>query len=299
MMIHNQFNGSPISKRTLVLTGVILGGITLLALAVSLGSTEQVLGASMLALIPAAFLSGVLSFLSPCSLPILPAYFAYSFQSSRKNIVIMTLAFFAGLATTMTLLGASVTAVSRLLVRNIAELSIIGGAVIILFGILSILGKGPTGIQFQDSTARTVGGSYIYGATFAIGWTACIGPILGAILTLLATQGAGIAQGALLSFVYTLGLGLPLFLISLFFSRLGNGSRFWNFIRGRAFTVRVFGQELTLHTTTLISGGLLIVMGVLLMTGTLNRITQLGLESNISAWVINLDEQVRVLFGLR
>jgi cytochrome c-type biogenesis protein len=299
MMIHNQFNGSPISKRTLVLTGVILGGITLLALAVSLGSTEQVLGASMLALIPAAFLSGVLSFLSPCSLPILPAYFAYSFQSSRKNIVIMTLAFFAGLATTMTLLGASVTAVSRLLVRNIAELSIIGGAVIILFGILSILGKGPTGIQFQDSTARTVGGSYIYGATFAIGWTACIGPILGAILTLLATQGAGIAQGALLSFVYTLGLGLPLFLISLFFSRLGNGSRFWNFIRGRAFTVRVFGQELTLHTTTLISGGLLIVMGVLLMTGTLNRITQLGLESNISAWVIYLDEQVRVLFGVR
>ena len=298
-MIQKQSNGSIISKRTLVLTGVILGGITLLALAVSLGSTEQVLGASMLALIPAAFLSGVLSFLSPCSLPILPAYFAYSFQSSRKNIVIMTLAFFAGLATTMTLLGASVTAVSRLLVRNIAELSIIGGAVIILFGILSILGKGPTGIQFQDSTARTVGGSYIYGATFAIGWTACIGPILGAILTLLATQGAGIAQGALLSFVYTLGLGLPLFLISLFFSRLGNGSRFWNFIRGRAFTLRVFGRELTLHTTTLISGGLLIVMGVLLMTGTLNRITQLGLESNISAWVINLDEQVRVLFGLR
>jgi cytochrome c-type biogenesis protein len=144
-----------------------------------------------------------------------------------------------------------------------------------------------------------VGGSYIYGATFAIGWTACIGPILGAILTLLATQGAGILQGALLSFIYALGLGMPLIVISLFFSKLGNGSRFWKFIRGRGITVQAFGKALEFHSTSLISGVLLIAMGILLMTGTLNRITQLGLESNISAWVIAIDERIRVLFGLR
>lgn len=291
--------GSGITKRTLVLMVVLVGGITLLILGISVSSTEQTLGASMLALIPAAFLSGVLSFLSPCSLPILPAYFAYSFQSSKKNLVVMTLAFFAGLATTMTVLGASVTAVGRLLVRNISGLEIIGGAVIILFGVLSILGKGPAGVQFQDGPSRTVGGSYIYGATFAIGWTACIGPILGAILTLLATQGAGIMQGALLSFVYTLGLGMPLILISTWFSRLGNGSPFWKFVRGKGVSVQVFGRELSFHTTTLISGLLLMGMGILLMTGTLNRLTQLGLESNLSAWVINIDEQIRILFGLR
>jgi len=298
-MIDNKSGGLGLSKRTLALLVVILGGITLLALGLGGGSTEQILGASLLALIPAAFLSGVLSFLSPCSLPILPAYFAYSFQSSKKNIVMMTLAFFAGLATTMTLVGASVTAVGRLLVRNISQLSIIGGGVIILFGVLTILGKGPAGIQFQDRPARTVGGSYIYGATFAIGWTACIGPILGAILTLLATQGAGILQGALLSFIYALGLGMPLIVISLFFSKLGNGSRFWKFIRGRGITVQAFGKALEFHSTSLISGVLLIAMGILLMTGTLNRITQLGLESNISAWVIAIDERIRVLFGLR
>ncbi len=297
--MNDKSEGLGLSKRTLALLVVILGGITLLALGLGGGSTERILGASLLALIPAAFLSGVLSFLSPCSLPILPAYFAYSFQSSKKNIVLMTVAFFAGLATTMTLVGASVTAVGRLLVRNISQLSIIGGAVIILFGVLTILGKGPAGVQFQDRPARTVGGSYIYGATFAIGWTACIGPILGAILTLLATQGAGILQGALLSFIYALGLGMPLIVISLFFSKLGNGSRFWKFIRGRGITVQVFGKELALHSTSLISGFLLIAMGILLMTGTLNRITQLGLESNISAWVIAIDERIRVLFGLR
>ena len=125
--------------------------------------------------------------------------------------------------------------------RNISVLSIIGGAVTILFGILSILGKGPAGIQFQDRPARTVGGSYIYGATFAIGWTACIGPTLGAILTFTGKAGAGILQGAFLSFVSTLGLGMPLVLISLFFSQLGNGSRFWRVIRGRGRPVKVFG----------------------------------------------------------
>ncbi len=298
-MIQHEENGSGLTKRTLILVAVLSGGIILLILGLSTNSTQNTLGASMLALIPAAFLSGVLSFLSPCSLPILPAYFAYSFQSSKKNIVLMTLAFFAGLATTMTILGASATTLGRLLVRNISGLEIVGGAVIVLFGILSIMGKGPAGIQFQDSPARTVSGSFVYGATFAIGWTACIGPILGAILTLLATQGAGIMQGALLSFVYALGLGLPLLIISTWFSRLGNGSPFWKFVRGKGITVKVFGRELMFHTTALISGLLLIGMGLLLMTGTLNRLTQLGLESSISEWVINIDERLRILFGLR
>jgi cytochrome c-type biogenesis protein len=298
-MIPTQPENSARSKRTLVLLAVIVGGVGLLALALSFGAAEATLGTSMLALIPAAFISGVLSFLSPCSLPILPAYFAFSFQTNKKNIVMMTLAFFAGLATTMTLLGASVTAVGRLLVRNLSGLEIIGGAAIILFGLASILGKGPTGMQFQDSPSRSVGGSYIYGATFAIGWTACVGPILGAILTLLATQGAGILQGAMLSFVYALGLGLPLILISTWFSRLGHGSRFWKFIRGRGVTVQIFGREFSFHSTTLLSGLLLIGIGILLMTGTLNQITQLGLESNVSEWVIVIDEQIRIFFGLR
>ena len=292
-------NKPAISRSKLAIAILVIGGLSILMIALFAEPVGQTLGASMLALIPAAFISGLLSFLSPCSLPILPAYFAYSFQSSRKNIVLTTIAFFLGLATTMTLLGASVTALGSVLVRNISALSIIGGTIIIIFGLLSIFGKGFSGIQFQEMPTKTLGGSYIYGATFAVGWSACIGPILGAILTLLATQGAGILQGAVLSFIYTLGLGLPLIIISTLFSRLGNGSRFWKFIRGRGIDLRIFNFTVSIHSTGLISGLLLIVMGVLLMTGTLNRLTQLGLESNFSTWVIDLDEKIRLMFGLR
>ncbi|MBA3075776.1 MAG: cytochrome c biogenesis protein CcdA [Anaerolineae bacterium] len=290
---------SHVSKRTAAFGIVIIVAVALIITALLSGNVPTQTGSSMLALIPAAFLSGILSFLSPCSLPILPAYFAYSFQSSRQNIVLMTIAFFLGLATTMTILGASITALGNLLVRNISLISIIGGIVIIVFGTLSIFGKGFAGVQFQESPAKTVFGSFVYGATFAIGWTACIGPILGAILTLLVTQGTGILQGAILSFVYTLGLGLPLIIISTFFSRLGNGSRFWKFIRGKGFEIKLGKLSVPLHTTGVISGMLLIVMGVLLITGKLTEITQLAMNTSISSWVINMDEKIRLLFGLQ
>lgn len=290
---------SHISKRTIAFGFVIIVALALIIGALLIGDGTTQTGTSMLALIPAAFLSGVLSFLSPCSLPILPAYFAYSFQSNRKNVILTTIAFFLGLATTMTILGASVAAIGSILVRNISTISIIGGLVIIAFGVLSIFGKGFTGIQFQERPARSVLGSFVYGATFAIGWTACIGPILGAILTLLATQGTGVFQGAFLSFVYALGLGLPLILISTFFSRLGNGSRFWRFIRGRGFEIKLGRITLELHTTGLISGILMIAIGFLLVTGKLTEITQLALNSDLSLWVVETDEKIRTFFGIR
>ncbi|KAF0111788.1 MAG: cytochrome c-type bioproteinis protein [Chloroflexi bacterium] len=297
----NQDENYPQKKhgRKTILGIVIALAILALLISFNTGQAREQTGVTMLALIPAAFLSGLLSFLSPCSLPILPAYFAYSFQSSKQNIVLMTIAFFMGLAATMTILGASITALGNLLVRNLSLISFIGGIIIIAFGILSIFGKGFTGVQFQDSPARTILGSFVYGATFAIGWTACIGPILGAILTLLVTQGTGIFQGAFLSFIYALGLGLPLIIISTFFSRLGNGSRFWKFIRGKGFELKLGKKRIPLHTTGIISGLLLITMGTLLLTGKLATITQLATNTAISNWVVGVDEKIRLLFGLR
>ncbi len=276
-------------------------GIALALAAVAIlsqGSSSPVAprGASMLILAPAAFLAGVFSFLSPCTLPILPAYFAFTFQAQRERIVIMTVAFFLGLATTMVLLGATATALSQALFRNLEALTFIGGLIVIIFGLLSMLGKGFSGIQVMSRPSTSIAGSYLYGATFALGWTACVGPILGALLTLLATQGIAILQGAILSFIYALGLGTPLIIVATFFSRLGAGSPFWKALRGRGFSLNIGGSQLHLHTTSLISGALLVIMGVLLATGQLTALSEWAQRTPLAQWALSLEQWVQRLF---
>ncbi len=241
-------------------------------------------------LIPITFLAGLLSFLSPCTLPILPAYFAFTFQAKREQVTLMSIAFFCGLATTMVLFGASATALSRFLFSYLTLLTSIGGILIIGFGIMSFFGIGFSGIQMLNRPASGVLGSFLYGATFSLGWSACVGPILGALLTLLATQGIAVAQGALLAFVYALGLGSPLIVISSFFGRLGNGSRFWQLIKGRAFTITLAGKELHLHSTSMASGALLIVMGMLLASGNLATISSWTQQTPLAQFVLAMED---------
>ncbi|CAG0946404.1 hypothetical protein ANRL1_02980 [Anaerolineae bacterium] len=254
---------------------------------------------NLILLAPATFLAGLLSFLSPCTLPILPAYFAFTFQANRQTVVRMTVAFFLGLATTMILLGASATLVSRLLAQNLRAVTLIGGLLIVAFGVMSLFGKGFTGIRFQQRPNATAFGSYLYGATFALGWTTCIGPLLGAGLTLLATQGIGVLEGMFLAFVYTLGLGAPLILISVYFSRLGSGTRVWQFLRGKGFDISIGGKKIFLHTTSILSGVMMIALGLLLASGQLSVLTQTAQASDLSQWVIATEEKIQSVFGLK
>ncbi|RPJ49711.1 MAG: cytochrome c biogenesis protein CcdA [Chloroflexi bacterium] len=293
---------SKVSSRTWAALGIILGAVLIL-LVMLIATSGQVATApawsdNLLLMIPAAFFAGVLSFLSPCTLPLLPAYFAFSFQASRSNVVVMTIAFFFGLATTLVLFGASATALSYFLFRNQQILTVVGGCLIIIFGLMSLFGRGFTGVQFQNRPEATVIGSYVYGATFSLGWSACIGPILGSIMTLLATQGMGILQGTFLAFIYALGLGLPLIIVAAFFSRLGNGTRAWQFLRGRGWTFHIFGRDLYMHSTSAISGLLLILMGALLLSGRLTAITQVA-ANYTSTWLVTVEEQMRILLGLQ
>lgn len=291
----------PFWRSPLVL-GVALLATLVLLLALVVPFTAAPVGgqrASFAVLVPAVFLAGLLSFLSPCTLPILPAYFAFTFQSRQQSIVLTTVAFFLGLATTMTLLGASATALGNLVGGHRQALTFWGGLLIIGFGLMSLFGKGFSGIQVAERPAASVLGSYIYGATFALGWTACLGPILGTLLGLLfAAEGIGVLPGALLAFVYALGLGMPLILVATFFSRLGSGSRFWRFMRGYGFELRLFGRSLYLHSTSIASGLLLIGMGYLLASGKLYEVSQLGETTPFGRWVIEGESWLSRLFGL-
>lgn len=176
-----------------------------------------------------AFVAGVVSFLSPCVLPLVPGYISFmsgmsleelSKGTDRRAVIrkagIGSIFFVLGFSFIFTLLGASASAVGKLLDTNMALLSKIAGVVIVLFGLHTI---GLLKIKwlyyekrFQASHfSPGFGGSLLMGMAFAFGWTPCIGPILAGILTLAATQNS-IGRGMFLLFVYSLGLGIPFIL---------------------------------------------------------------------------------------
>ena len=183
-----------------------------------------------------AFAGGVLSFVSPCTLPVLTAYFAFAFQSDRSRIASNTLAFMLGLATTFSLFGAVGFAVGRVLLQNQQIILFVGGAAVLIFGVMSLLGSGFSGMsKFStdgSGPSPTMRGSYLFGLSFAVGWSSCVGPILGSVLTM-AAQTTSVWRGMMLLFIYTIGLGLPLLLVSTFFGRASRQGIFWRILRGK------------------------------------------------------------------
>lgn len=262
------------------------------------GAGQSALG-TVLALALPTFLAGIFSFLSPCTLPILPAYFAFTFQAKRQQVALMTLAFFLGLATMYTLLGAAFSLLGRAVYNSRETLMFWGGLVVIGLGIANILGKGLGSVKMQARPTATFAGTYFFGMTFALGWTACTGPILGALSTLLFAQGASVLAGGTLALIYTLGLSLPLFLVAVFFRQLGTGSRVWKVLAGRGFTVTVFGRTLYLHSTSILSGLLLIGVGYLLVSGELHRLTQLASSTDAGRWALGIETWISRLFNVQ
>jgi cytochrome c-type biogenesis protein len=186
-----------------------------------------------------AFIGGLLSFVSPCTLPILPAYFAFAFQSGRRQIALNTAAFMIGLGTVFSVIGAGASLLGGVLRQNQLLIMIIGGGFIMVFGVMSLLGKGFAGMQQEDDSRinnATIGSSYLFGMTFAVGWSSCVGPILGSVFTLTGFSGS-ILRGVLAGFIYTLGLGLPLIIVSTFFGRASRQSLFWRILRGKGWRV--------------------------------------------------------------
>ena len=127
---------------------------------------------SFLVLAFLAFGGGLLSFLSPCTLPILPAYFAFAFQSGRSTIAANTMMFLLGLATMFSLLGAGASALGRVLQQSQQVILLVGGAAVLIFGVVSLMGGGFGGMKAASTVERdtSLGGSFVFGLTFAVGW---------------------------------------------------------------------------------------------------------------------------------
>jgi len=224
---------------------------------------------------PLAFLAGIMSFLSPCVLPLLPSYVSFitgvSFEdlttgSDRRKIRYLTitnsLAFILGFSSVFIALGASSSAVGKFMFEYQEWIRIGGGILIIVFG-LFVAGFLKMDFLMRDKKVHLSGkpagyvGTFLVGMTFAAGWTPCIGPILGTILLYASSQGSAFYGFKLLA-VYSLGLALPFFISSLAInSFLSYSKKLMRYMR----------------VIMIISGLLLILFGILLLTNRVREFT--------------------------
>lgn len=196
--------------------------------------TGLIFDAALLPAMMVALAAGILSFLSPCVLPVVPPYLAYmggvsvsemeEAQRARRRVFVSAVFFVLGLSTVFLLLGMAFSAMGRMLLQWQDAMLIGAGLLIMVLGAHFI---GVFRIGFLDREMRvdagdrggSAFGAYLLGLAFAFGWTPCLGPILGAILSLAASE-ADVSRGATLLAVYALGLGIPFLLVAVFFPRL-------------------------------------------------------------------------------
>lgn len=227
-----------------------------------------------------AFLAGLLSFVSPCVLPMVPPYLAYlagvsleqmsapSGRDAARKIFLSSVAFVLGFTTVFVALGATASIVGQTLARYLDTLAVVAGVMIIIMG-LHFLGVFRIGLLYREARLRIerkppgLVGAYLMGLAFAFGWTPCVGPVLAAILFVAGTEDT-VLRGAGLLFVYSLGLGVP-FLLAAGFAPAFMG---W---------AARFRRHMPVVEKTM--GGLLVITGILFVTGQMTAMSFWLLET--------------------
>lgn len=228
-----------------------------------------------------AFLAGLLSFVSPCVLPIVPPYLAYlaglTFDeltneerstALTRQLILSAVSFVLGFSTVFVALGTTASVIGQSIARYFDVLSVIAGLIIIVMG-LHFLGVFRIALFYREArfqVARRPAGlasAYVMGLAFAFGWTPCVGPVLAAILFVAGAE-ATAARGGLLLAVYSLGIGLPFLLAAVFATRFLN----W--------AARI---KRHMHKVEMAMGGILVLTGILFMTGQMAEIANWLLET--------------------
>lgn len=228
-----------------------------------------------------AFMAGLVSFVSPCVLPLVPGYLSFvagrslgqiqeADRRERLRVLRQSVWFVLGFTTVFLILGASATAIGRLLLVYRQEANLVGGSIVLLFGVFM---TGVVPLRWLQREWRFIGrlkekgggtgAAYVLGVAFAFGWTPCIGPILGAILTVSAST-ANVSSGLALLGIYSLGLGVPFLLSAVSLDRFLKHQR----------VLRHWGR--TLHVA---AGLIMVLMGLLMITGQLTA---------LSYWLLDL-----------
>ena len=232
---------------------------------------EAAVGGSMALALPVALLAGLVSFFSPCVVPLLPGYVSYATglgaaevvegSPRRGRMLAGTSLFVLGFAAVFVLTGVVAGAAGRVLAEYRDVITRVLGVVIIVLGLIftGVLKIGQRDLRSHRIPAVGVAAAPLIGVVFALGWTPCLSPTLGVVVNLGFNEGTAV-RGGLLGFVYALGLGIPFMLAGLAFTKMASAVAFF---RER--------QQLVMR----IGGVLLIIVGLLLVTGTWNMLTAL------------------------
>jgi cytochrome c-type biogenesis protein len=215
---------------------------------------EQLSSGSMVVALPFALLVGLISFLSPCVLPLVPGYIAYAtgFASTKGRVLLGSILFVAGFTFLFTSFGFAFGGLGSKITQHEDVLTIVLGVFTIAMGVLfmGVFPFAPT-VQMKMSTTGGIAGAPILGFLFGLSWTPCMGPGLSVVQSLAINESSA-TRGAILSIGYSLGLGIPFILSGLY---LDKSKKLRTFLLGKGATI------------TKVGGLLLIVIGILQVTG--------------------------------
>jgi len=227
-----------------------------------------------------AFLAGITSIVSPCILPLLPGYFAITFKE-RKRITLATAIFFLGFSTAFILMGIVATFTGSMLssaFRDIGWLVPLAGILLIILGIMLFLGKGFPGISIARKMSNDFVGIFIAGLIFAVGWTACVGPIVSGILIMAATFNNYLTS-IYLMFAYSLGIFVPMFILSFFYDKFKIDKIKW---LNKSKDFKIGNKKFHTNIPNIVAGVIFILMGLVFVifqgTRIINGLQMFGLK---------------------